>query len=508
MSTETQVKTKQRDTARADDEVTVDERIDVESLLAKEQTLPFLGLTPRDATTVDYPDGIEPIGRRFLNRDANETRSLKAVIKTLPQASSGELRAVNEFVDAEANTVDPAEIRGVDGLDADLLEAGTGQSVEELAANAPGDRLLDVTDHQDIIDRRRLALAALGYHVKFRWQIATSTYSIVNPKDAYLPLLGALQKHGADETFGWADMRDWGGVAKLTVILPGFRRELDMSQSDGSTMTAIREHDALADIDPTMSDGNDGDDAADEEQPTVTVYGGIQTGYDFRGSQTMWAKPLLFFPGSGTVMYGVGQRYSRRHVGDITNADHERAHNRVPIMEWWGAIYDELDRRTTTVDDYLVRARAVVINFEELPYEVADFYAYLGIPDTYAESASERAQRIATPKSRPTLWNLQLSLLVALNDFEGARASDTYQAYNEVARDILFSPGKSIQLAAREYDLQADDDEPSIAPDQQTLSDALGDAFAIPGVEATTERDLSNTDAQRVQNTIQESLIN
>ena len=161
---------------------------------------------------------------------------------------------------------------------------------------------------------------------------------------------------------------------------------------------------------------------------------------------------------------------------------------------------------TTTVDDVLIRARSVAINFEELPFDVDDFYVYLGIPSTYAETASTRAQRIASPESCPTLWNLQLSLLVALGDFEGSRASDTFQAYNEVARDILFSPGKSIQLAAREHDLQADDDEPSIAPDQQTLSDALGEAFAIPGVEATSERDLTNTDAQRVQNTIQESL--
>ena len=501
MSADTQPSSEHRETPRSDRDFAVDGSIDIRSLIAKEQTLPFLGLTPADATTADYPDGIEPVGRRFLNADASEARSLKAIIKALPQASSGELRAVNEFVDPENETIDPEEIRDVDGLNADLLEAATGQSIEELAANAPSDSLLDVTDHQDIIDRRRLALVALGYPVKFRWQIATSTYSIVNPKEAYLPLLGALQKHGADEAFGWADMRDWGGVAKLTVILPAFCRELDMSHSDGSTMTAIREHDALADVDPTLSDGND-----DGEMSTVTVYGGIQTGYDFRGSQTMWAKPLLFFPGSGTVMYGVGQRYSRRHVGDVTNAAHERAHDRVPIMEWWENIYDDLDQRTTTVDDYLVRSRAVAINFEELPYNVADFYVYLGIPGTYAENASTRAQRIATPESRPTLWNLQLSLLVALNDFEGSHASDTFQAYNEVARDILFSPGKSIQLAAREHDLQAEDDEPRIAPDQQTLSDALGDAFAIPGVEATSEGDLSHVDAQRMQDSIQQSL--
>jgi hypothetical protein len=502
MSAETPPTTEHRDTPRSDRDFAVDESIDVRSLIAKEQTLPFLGLTPADATTADYPDGIEPAGRRFLNTDASEARSLKAVIKALPQASSGELRAVNEFVNPENKTIDPEEIRDVDGLNADLLEAATGQSIEELAANAPSDRLLAVNDHQDIIDRRRLALAALGYPVKFRWQIATSTYSIVNPKEAYLPLMGALQKHGADEAFGWMNMRDWGGVAKLTVILPGFRRELDTSQSDGSTKAAIREHDALADIDPTMGDNSDEDDGT----PTVTVYGGIQTGYDFRGSQTMWAKPLIFFPGSGTVMYGVGKRYSRRHVGDVTNAAHERAHDRVPIMEWWGNIYDDIDRQTTTVDDVLIRARSVAINFEELPFDVDGFYVYLGIPGTYAENASTRATRIAAPESRPTLWNLQLSLLVALGEFEGSRASDTFQAYNEVARDILFSPGKSIQLAAREHDLQADDDEPSIAPDQQTLSDALGEAFAIPGVEATSERELSDTDAQRVQNTIQESL--
>ena len=148
----------------------------------------------------------------------------------------------------------------------------------------------------------------------------------------------------------------------------------------------------------------------------------------------------------------------------------------------------------------------VAIEFDDLPFDVPAFYEYLGIPTEYAEQAADRATSLAEPSSQPTLWNLQLSLLVALGEFEGSRASDTFQAYNEVARDILFSPGKSIQLAAREHDLQADDDEPSIAPDQQTLSDALGEAFAIPGVEAASERDLSDTDAQRVQNTIQESL--
>lgn len=491
-------------TASVNASIDFDRSIDLESLLAKQQILPFLGLTTQTDTT--YPDELGTDGRRFLTDDdtsLDERRTLKDLIWTLPQASSGQLLAINEFV--TDGDIDTDAIRDVDGLDVAALEATTGFSLDQLAANAPSENLIAIDDYQDIIDRRRLALSTLGYNVKFRWQIPTDSYSIVNPPDAYLPLIGALQQHGATDAFGWAHTRDWGGVVKMTIILPSFRRELDTSRDDhGDTKTSLRKHEALADIDPTVSAGDDGDEDAES---TITVYGGIQTGYDFRGSQTVWAKPLLFFPGSGTVMYGVGKRYSRRHVGDVTDAAHERAHDRVPIMEWWDNIYDDLSRHTTTVDDYLVRARAIAINFEDLPYDVPNFYAYLGIPDTYAETASERAGRIAEPETRPTLWNLQLSLLVALDaGYGGSRASDTFQAYNEVAQQLLFQPGKSIQMAAREHDLQADADDPSIAPDQQTLSDALGEAFAIPGVEAANEADLSHVDAQRMQDSIQQSL--
>lgn len=108
-----------------------------------------------------------------------------------------------------------------------------------------------------------------------------------------------------------------------------------------------------------------------------------------------------------------------------------------------GNILDDLTRLTTTVDDYLVRARTVAIDFTELPYEIPAFYGYLGIPDTYAEAATDRVTRLAAPATRPTLWNLQLSLLIALDaGYDGSRASDTFQAYNEVAQQLLYQPGE------------------------------------------------------------------
>ena len=81
----------------------------------------------------------------------------------------------------------------------------------------------------------------------------------------------------------------------------------------------------------------------------MVVDGGFQTCYDFRGTQTLWARPILFFPKSGTVVPDTGERYTRRHYGKATDADHERKNDRVPISEWWRSIYDDIDLRMVDV---------------------------------------------------------------------------------------------------------------------------------------------------------------
>lgn len=458
--------------------------VDPRSLIAEERTLAFRGLSEIGDS---YPEGIEPkLGSARLTDDPS---SFKEVIGTLPIASSGELYANNKFVD-EFGNVDTAAIRDVKGLDVDALEDATGMGLGNLAAFAPSESLVEVEDHQDIIDERRLALSTLGAPVKFRWQIPSDRYCIVQPSDAFLPIISALQKRNETDAFGWAHYRDWGGEFRMSVLFPSLRRTVVPREIDDDA-------DSITDNDLDGVEIKDGD-----EDEGVTIYGGVQTGYDFRGSQAVWAKPMLYLPGSDVSVFGVGERRSRKHVGAATDETHERKNNRTPINKWWGKIYDSIESQAKIVDKQIVESRKARINFETVPYSMTEFYSYLGIPDKYAEPAAERAERFAKPSFAPTFWNLQLSLQLALNDlYEASRASSSYQSHNEIGQQIFQRPAYSCRLAYLEHDHQATKDgrETLLPEEQQSLSDSMEDLADIPGVEITSEADLSNVEAQRLQ---------
>lgn len=466
--------------------------VDPRSLIAEERTVAFRGLSEN---TDSYPEEVEPkAGSLRLSEDPS---TFKDVISHLPIASSGELYANNKFVD-DFGEIDTAAIREVKGLDVDALEDATNMRIGQMAGLTDADSLIKANDHQDIIDERRLALSTLGASVKFRWQIASDRYCIVQPADAYLPIISALQKRGETGAFGWAHYRDWGGEFKMSVLFPELRRTIVPQQDDDIDPDSVSENDI---------DGIETND--DTEDDGVTVYGGVQTGYDFRGSQAVWAKPMLYVPASDIAIFGVGTRRSRRHVGSATNATHERQNDRTPINERWGNIHDDIQAQATVIDKQIILGRTLSLNFEDVPYSITDFYEYLGIPGKYAEEAADRAERFASPPSAPTLWNLQLSLQVALDAlYEGSRASATYQDYNEVGQQIFREPVYSIQMALMEHDRQAEGTgaNTQLPADQQSLSDSIDDLVDVPGLNANTEADLSNVEAQRIQDDVSGSL--
>jgi hypothetical protein len=160
------------------------------------------------------------------------------------------------------------------------------------------------------------------------------------------------------------------------------------------------------------------------------------------------------------------------------------------------------------VDEALQRARAITYDFEALPFSAADCYRYWDIADTYAAVAADRATSLAEPTSRPTVFNLQLSLLIALlEEYTGSWASNTYQEYLEVAGELLRTPAMMIQLAIQEHDRQVEDAaERILAAGQQTLSDSLEDIVDIPGINVDTEAALSDGEAQRLHDQVQQQL--
>jgi hypothetical protein len=160
------------------------------------------------------------------------------------------------------------------------------------------------------------------------------------------------------------------------------------------------------------------------------------------------------------------------------------------------------------VDRAVRQARAITYDFEALPFSPADCYRYWGIADKYAAIAADRATSLAEPASRPTVFNLQLSLLLALlEEYNGSWASDTYQEYLEVAGEVLRTPAMMIQLAMQEHDQRVNDaTERVLAEGQQTLSDAIEDIVDIPGIDVDTEAALSDQEAQRFHDHVQQQL--
>jgi hypothetical protein len=72
---------------------------------------------------------------------------------------------------------------------------------------------------------------------------------------------------------------------------------------------------------------------------------------------------------------------------------------------------------------------------------------------------------------------------------------------------LLRTPAMMIQLAMQEHDRQVKDAaERVLAESQQTLSDALEDIVQIPGIEVDTEAALSDREAQRLHDQIQQQL--
>jgi hypothetical protein len=499
MATDQYTQRRERSNGSTSNSEEANDHVPVTSLIAEEHTLRFAGLTDGDAEAAPRDNWSSP--EAWCGDD--DVTTLGQALSVLPRASSGELWATNEFV-ATDGSVDVAAIEAVHGLDIDTLEQATGRSLDDLAARADVEPIVYVDDHQDIVDRRRKALCALGYDVRFRWQIASDRYSIINPQEAYQPIVTALQRRDETNAFGWLSYRDWGGLFKMFVVCPGLRREIGppdepIDIDDEADFDALGSH---------PGSEREEDDNADEGDEELVVYGGFESGYDFRGTQTLWAKPILYFPDSGTIVPDTGQRYTRRHYGRATDAAHERANDRVPIDEWWASIYDDVEIRMVDVDRAVRQARAITYDFETLPFSPADCYRYWGIAEKYAAVAADRATSIADPTTRPTVFNLQLSLLLALlEEYDGSWASNTHQEYLEVAGELLRTPAIMIQLAMQEHDRQADETtERVLAEGQQTLSDALEDIVDIPGIEVDTKAALSDQEAQRLHDQVQQQL--
>jgi hypothetical protein len=465
--------------------------VNITDLVEQSGTVPFLGVN--DAADAEYPDEINARGRRYV-QDGDQ--SFKTALSVLPHAGEGELWADNEFVaPSEDGTVDVncEAIRNVHGLDIDDLERRTGMSLSEMVRRADPEPLIGVDTHKDIVDRRRLALRTLGFDVKFRWQIASSRYSPGNMREFFKRKIAACQKHGAENAFGWIRHYDWGGSVTLTTIYPSKAYEID--PADDTDIDLANGELTIA----TGEDFNEGD--IDESEPT-TIYYGDQLKYDFRGRQKLSVTPVIYIPEADTMIplpHPEGD-LSRKHTGNLME----------DAIDWHEKVLSTIDDLCETVNQEIKRARLVAIDFSDLPFTVEDFYRYIGVRnDDYVEAAADRATALAKPSDQPTLWNLQLSLKLAiLDNYEGNRAGKTYREYQELAGEILRHPATMITTAKEQHKIEAeqdDGDDVDLDADQTTLAESLEDVMNMTGV---TENRIDATEAQQIEQRVQQRLPN
>jgi hypothetical protein len=475
----------------------------VTDLIEKQGTLPFIGLTSQCPTS-GYPGAGSQLGARFAN-DPGAAPTYKEVIRVLPNAGEGVIWGTNEFVKPDGRggvDVDIDAIRQVDGLDPAAIEAQTGASLDQLVDEANPDPLIEADRRKDIVDRRRLALNALGFDCRFRWQIASDRYDAGDMQKFLARKIAACQKAGYDDAFGWVRFRDWGGVVHITTIYNDLEYTLSPDLMD----------DLDIDGDAITLAGEDVEDAYDNGRCGAghTIYYGERTSYDYRGGQRVEAKPVYYAPEIGAMFPLEHPRFTRKHIGDIMDARRERANDRVPLIEWYERILQKLGTLATQINTAIVRSRLIGLNFEELPFTVAEFYTLLGIPTGYAEEAASKVADFAAPEHIPSVWNLQLNLKLALlSEYDGSRASDRFTGFQELAGQIMRRPAQQIQLAFEEYALQQQDaDQPDhmIPEDQQTLAESVEDIAELPGV--TTEGELDVANAQALEDQVQHQLGN
>lgn len=439
--------------------------------LTEKETIFFRGLDAHNIT--EYPELIQDTSRAHP-----DPHSLAQVIKQLPRAEKGSLKAVNPFVNPDG-TIDTEEVSDSD-VNLDELSIDINE-IETASRNIPLD------DHKVIIDPIRARLNAIDPRIKFWWNITSDgsgrSYTIINPQEAYWPAYRTLKNNGKDTTtFGWVEKRDYGGNIDMFILF------------DDHTIPHPTEEDA-------------------------EIYIGLRTGYNFTSSRAFDVELFGYEPINDVRLYSLGERRSRRHVGDPDDEENERDQGRTPISDWWDEEYDDLLLWTDELVQDIEQATEITIDFTEFDFSIEEFYKYLDIPNSYIENtnagigAAQRAKEHSPSDDIYTMWALYYGLSTTLEkEFQGDNHSGTtYKIYADIATNILRDPQRMIIKAKKAHkEEMRDDDKPPVDDAMELLTSeereaANGDITDIEGVD--TEDKLSLTQKRDIATKKQQELF-
>lgn len=427
--------------------------------------VPFAGLSPRD-TKVEVP----PELAESLDLPRYPDASLKDIIELLPNAEARKVFIDNEFV-AGNSMVATDEVR-------EFVEQDEALSGDLKAFDDESGDLFDVDrreperqahDVKAVVDRRREALHALGHDVKYHWQVASDSYTIINPTDWYYICYRTLEQSGERDCLGWVEFDDYGGSVDLYILLPSQRF-----------------------IPPSVADA----EGYDDEESRRPVLLGFNSGYRFDGSRSLDFELFGFDTEHCSTLWSLGEQKTQPHRGNVMQY----------AEEWWSGGYESI-QEGASLDGELLEAIAdateLKLDFDDAEWTVEEFIEYLELP--YAEEIADRAVAMAGENGLISCWNLYVNINTVLaNEYSGdtkSRNSLTFQGHVRKARQLLRKPKTEINRARKKYE-EAEDADMDVDEAQRTLTESVE---SIEGV-TRSESELSTLEKMNITEQVQQTL--
>jgi hypothetical protein len=452
------------------------------------------------------------------------SHTLADVVRRLPRATTAPVEVHNPFVN-------PDGTRETDHIRQRLATPDTGtteskQTVGEFAeslsfGDSPPQSVVADTNCA-VIGEWLAAAHAAGHADRFWHQIATSNYTPINPTDGYRPLIRALREADlATDVFGWVDGTDYGGSIDIYLLFTsntlsssldqtahtalGRQLSLPSDQSPHNSPSASGTHSA----DGTDSGSDSDSDSSPEGDNDLTAYIGIRSGYDFGGTRAFHSQ-LFGYTSTGLWLYGLGQKHSRRHTGQITTIKSD-------IKPWWEHQLELTQVLTHDLAQTVVEARTTHFEFADTPLSIPEFYGLLGIPSkqsqSYAHTAADRVCTLTSPNpDSVSAWTLATCLLAVLEDEYTSQAADkhlsfTFRSYAEIATDLILSPHSLFSRVLDEIDTQSDDSDSPSEDSPIITQSQLADEQAPLTADSTSQLTTVTTDElDEVTNTAQRIL--
>lgn len=237
------------------------------------------------------------------------------------------------------------------------------------------------------------------------WHIPTDDYEIINPRQFLDGLEKAIMDHDlSDEVFGEFRLYRRGGRVRGDIYFAAEQLELPWRDDD-----------------PVML--------------------GLEVGWDFFGANAAFAQGLGYDGGCLNTMRHITDKRIVRHQGDVDNR-----------IDFWNSMLDDIQLVADTLTQAIIEADGEHVDFRQMPFDMVEFYEFLGFPAYLADRAAEDARSNAADPFEPSLWDLHSGATWAVTHHHRGSEGGSVDTHHRAANDILFNPIESVERVEREYE--------------------------------------------------------